>query len=56
MKGSLLERAEALTDKVQAVAGGPVGLMLGAPMRALLLEVAALVEDMAREVGQCKSK
>ena len=49
---TVLERAEALTEKVQAAANGSLGLMLGATGRGLLLDMAALVEDLAREVGR----
>lgn len=49
---SLVERAEMLTNKVQKVAGGSVGMMLGADGRTALQELAGLVEGMARELDR----
>lgn len=51
---SLVERAEALTDRLQGALSGGVGVMLGSPGRQALQEVAALVEDLAREVENMK--
>lgn len=49
---TLLERAETLTDMMQGAMSGAFGMMLGSQGRALLQEVAALVEDMAREIDK----
>lgn len=52
---TLTARAEMLTDKVQRMASGSLGMMLGADGKATLHQLAELVEDMAREIEKGKA-
>jgi len=52
----LTERAEKVTNEVQRVMSSPGALMIPAPVKGIIQQLANLIEDMTREIERGKGE